>query len=909
MATIIQIKRSTGTSAPSSLKLGELAYTYGTGTQGNLGDRLFIGEGGVDGDGNANNVTVIGGEYFTSQLDHVQGTLTASSALLVDSNKAIDEIFIGNSSTVGGTLKLNEGTNNGTNFVAIKAPNAVTTDTTFTLPDGVGSNGQVLTTDGSTGALSWSTVNSTFTLAADSGTNDSFSTGGTLTFTGGTGIDTTVSDDQISIAIDSNVLTASSTHTLTNKTFDANGTGNSITNIEVADFASGVLDTDLSSVSASDDTLASAKAIKAYVDAQNANQMTTFTISDDSSTTSTITQSDTLQFLGGTGIGSTVSGDTVTFAIDNSVATLTGSQELTNKTINASSNTISNITNANLSGSAGITNANLANSTITITGGDASSDAVALGETLTITDGEGIDTSISANTLTIAAEVATSSNKGIASFDATDFTVTSGDVTLNTERVQDIAGAMFTGNTETLITATYQDADGTIDLVVDNDLSNYDNTTSGFATVTGTETLTNKTLTAPKFTDGGFIADSNGNEQIVFNTTASAVNYLDVTNAATGNGITLASAGGDTNIDIKISPKGSGVIDADTSRITNVTDPSGDQDAATKAYVDSVANGLDVKDSVRYASTANVAGTYDNGAGTITAGSNGAFSIDGQTPSQGDRVLLKDQSSAVQNGLYIVTTVGDGSTAYVLTRTPDADAANEITGGAFVFVEEGSANADNGYVFTHNGTPTLGSTDITVAQFSGAGQISAGDALTKTGNQLDVAVDDTTIEVSGDALQVKASGIGANQLASNAVETAKIANNAVTVDKLATTLDLSSNTITLPSTFVTTTGSQTLTNKTINASQLVDGSVSNAKLANNSLSFTDESSTAGSVNLGGTLEFLTGEGINTTASGSTITIAAELATSSNAGVATFNTNNFLVTSGDVEITTIDGGTF
>jgi hypothetical protein len=909
MATIIQIKRSTGTSAPSSLKLGELAYTYGTGTQGNLGDRLFIGEGGVDGDGNANNVTVIGGEYFTSQLDHVQGTLTASSALLVDSNKAIDEIFIGNSSTVGGTLKLNEGTNNGTNFVAIKAPNAVTADTTFTLPDGVGSNGQVLTTDGSTGALSWSTVNSTFTLAADSGTNDSFSTGGTLTFTGGTGIDTTVSDDQISIAIDSNVLTASSTHTLTNKTFDANGTGNSITNIEVADFASGVLDTDLSSVSASDDTLASAKAIKAYVDAQNANQMTTFTISDDSSTTSTITQSDTLQFLGGTGIGSTVSGDTVTFAIDNSVATLTGSQELTNKTINASSNTISNITNANLSGSAGITNANLANSTITITGGDASSDAVALGETLTITDGEGIDTSISANTLTIAAEDATSSNKGIASFDATDFTVTSGDVTLNTERVQDIAGAMFTGNTETLITATYQDADGTIDLVVDNDLSNYDNTTSGFATVTGTETLTNKTLTAPKFTDGGFIADSNGNEQIVFNTTASAVNYLDVTNAATGNGITLASAGGDTNIDIKISPKGSGVIDADTSRITNVTDPSGDQDAATKAYVDSVANGLDVKDSVRYASTANVAGTYDNGAGTITAGSNGAFSIDGQTPSQGDRVLLKDQSSAVQNGLYIVTTVGDGSTAYVLTRTPDADAANEITGGAFVFVEEGSANADNGYVFTHNGTPTLGSTDITVAQFSGAGQISAGDALTKTGNQLDVAVDDTTIEVSGDALQVKASGIGANQLASNAVETAKIANNAVTVDKLATTLDLSSNTITLPSTFVTTTGSQTLTNKTINASQLVDGSVSNAKLANNSLSFTDESSTAGSVNLGGTLEFLTGEGINTTASGSTITIAAELATSSNAGVATFNTNNFLVTSGDVEITTIDGGTF
>ena len=90
MATVIQIKRSSGTTAPSTLKLGEIAYTHGTGTQGNLGDRLFIGEGGVDGNGDANNVTVIGGQYFSDLLDHVSGTLTANSAILVYSNKAID---------------------------------------------------------------------------------------------------------------------------------------------------------------------------------------------------------------------------------------------------------------------------------------------------------------------------------------------------------------------------------------------------------------------------------------------------------------------------------------------------------------------------------------------------------------------------------------------------------------------------------------------------------------------------------------------------------------------------------------------------------------------------------------------------------------------------------------------------
>src|SRR5210317_681546 len=181
--------------------------------------------------------------------------------------------------------------------------------------------------------------------------------------------------------ITSPLVTSTSTTTFTNKTFDANGTGNSISNIEVADLASGVLDTDLASVSASDDTLASAKAIKSYVDGQVANQMTTITIADDSSTTSTITEADTLQFLGGTGISSTVSGDSVTFAIDNTVTTNSGTQTLNNKTIDSASNTIT------ISGSeatlSNIGNSSLTNSSITISDGS-NSTATALGGTITI---------------------------------------------------------------------------------------------------------------------------------------------------------------------------------------------------------------------------------------------------------------------------------------------------------------------------------------------------------------------------------------------------------------------------------------------------------------------------------------------------------------------------------------------
>jgi hypothetical protein len=200
----------------------------------------------------------------------------------------------------------------------------------------------------------------------------------------------------------------------------------------------------------------------------------------------------------------------------------------------------------------------------------------------------------------------------------------------------------------------------------------------------------------------------------------------------------------------------------DGSGRLQVATPSADNDAANKAYVDAARSGLDVKDSVRVA-TVGVLPTFTFATNTITASANGALpQIDGVTLALNDRLLVKNETStnAPYNGIYVVTDLGDAGSPFVLTRAADADSNLEVTAGLFTFVEEGTTNADSGWVLTTNNPITLNTTDLAFAQFSGAGQIVAGNGLTKTGSTLDVGGTADRITVSTDSVDIASTYVG-----------------------------------------------------------------------------------------------------------------------------------------------------
>ena len=213
-------------------------------------------------------------------------------------------------------------------------------------------------------------------------------------------------------------------------------------------------------------------------------------------------------------------------------------------------------------------------------------------------------------------------------------------------------------------------------------------------------------------------------------------------------GLLSAAFFGDLN-DATSSATANKLAKRDASGNISVATPSADGHAATKGYVDAARSGLDVKQSVRVATTAAINLSADLEAGDV---------IDGVTLVAGDRVLVKDQGTASENGIYVAVASGAAS------RATDADTSAEVTAGMFTFVSEGTANADSGWVLTTNDTITLGTTALAFAQFSGAGQVTAGDGLTKTGNTINVVGTAARITANPDSIDIASTYVGQSSI-------------------------------------------------------------------------------------------------------------------------------------------------
>jgi len=233
-------------------------------------------------------------------------------------------------------------------------------------------------------------------------------------------------------------------------------------------------------------------------------------------------------------------------------------------------------------------------------------------------------------------------------------------------------------------------------------------------------------------------------------------NLADSTNAG------LLSSGFYTDLNnATTSSTGGTLAKRDVDGRIQVGAPVNDLDAANKAYVDAARSGLDVKASVRVA-TAGVLPDYTVTGNVLDASADGALTVDGVALVVGDRILVKNEISgnASYNGIYVVTEAGGESDPWKLTRSEDANSNAEVTAGMFTFVEEGAVNSDSGWVLTTNNPIVLNTTSLEFVQFSGAGQITAGDGLVKSGNTIDAVGTANRITVNPDSIDIASTYVG-----------------------------------------------------------------------------------------------------------------------------------------------------
>lgn len=731
MASIIRIKRSTTAGDPTTLGNGELAYSAADSSVTAGGDRLYVGIG-AEISGNAATHIVIGGKYFTDMLDHAKGTLTASSAIITDSNSKIDNLKVDNIDLNGNTISITDANGNlvlaanGTGFidvstgpVKIASTTAATNTTTGALQvlGGAGIGGAVHI-GGSLDVAQAATLSSTLAVTGTS----TFT--GAATFNGGVNIGADTLSEFIYDTVGGAVT---------------GGTGITITNSDVGNTSTvSIANTGVSAATVGSSTSIPVITFNAQgqlTTVTTASISTTLGIAADTGTDSIALATDTITFAGGEGIDTSINSatNTVTIAAEDATTSNKGVASFATADFNVTSGAVelndAVVKSLIVDGAAAVTPSTHA---------------------VSILGGEGVDVTANGSVITIDGELATDTNKGIASFASSGFTVTSGVVTLSDTVVKSVttdSGVMsMAGNAisilggegvdvthaGTSITITGEYATGANAGIASFNAANFDVSNVGDVTIK-TGGVANSKLVNSSVTIGSSSVSLGSTQTSLAGLTELVVDNINI------NGNTISST--DNNGNIILDPNGTGVIDVSAAKITNLAEPTSDSDAATKYYVDAARSGLDVKNSVKAATTANI--TLSN-----------TQTVDGVALSVGDRVLVKEQTTASQNGIYIVA-----SGAW--SRSTDADAPAELSPGTFVFVEQGTVNDNSGFVLVSDSVVTIGTDDINWTLFSASGTLIAGNGLSKSGYTLEVNVAGSGgIEISSDALQLKSSLAG-----------------------------------------------------------------------------------------------------------------------------------------------------